>query len=67
MQLEKAFPALSQLFNGKKKGIIMIRFRDKVFENYFIDPVTAVITDENGIVQPTYNLLITSQLLYRLS
>ena len=32
----------------------MIRFRDKVFENYFIDPVTAVITDENGIVQPTY-------------
>ncbi len=32
----------------------MIRFRDKVYENYFIDPVTALITDENGVEQKTY-------------
>lgn len=31
----------------------MIRFKDKVFEDYFIDPVTAVITDKNGVVQKT--------------
>ena len=30
----------------------MIRFRNQRFEDYFIDPVTAVITDKNGIVQP---------------
>lgn len=29
----------------------MIRFKDKVFEDYFIDPVTAVITDKYGNVQ----------------
>lgn len=31
----------------------MIRFKDKVFEDYFIDPVTAVITDKDGNVQNT--------------
>ncbi len=30
----------------------MIRYKDKEFEEYFIDPVTAVITDKNGVVQP---------------
>jgi len=29
----------------------MIRFKDKVFEDYFIDHVTAVITDKKGVVQ----------------
>lgn len=29
----------------------MIRFRDKVFENYFIDPETGIITDKDGVVQ----------------
>ena len=32
----------------------MIRFKDKIFEEYFIDPVTVVITDSNGVVQKTY-------------
>lgn len=32
----------------------MIRFKDKEFEDYFIDSVTAVITDKNGVVQKTY-------------
>lgn len=32
----------------------MIRFKDKIFEEYFIDPVTAVITDSNGVPQKTY-------------
>ena len=31
----------------------MIRFKDKILEDYFIDPVTAVITDQNGVVQET--------------
>ena len=29
----------------------MIRYKDKIFEDYFIDPVTAVITDKNGVAQ----------------
>lgn len=29
----------------------MIRFHDKEFQQYFIDPVTALITDLNGVVQ----------------
>ena len=32
----------------------MIRFKDKTFTDYFIDPVTAIITDLNGIEQKTY-------------
>ncbi len=32
----------------------MIKIRDYVSEKYFIDPETAVITDENGVEQPTY-------------
>lgn len=28
----------------------MIRFKDRVFEDYFIDPVTAVITDKQGTI-----------------
>ena len=32
----------------------MIRFKDKILEDYFIDPVTAVITNKNGVVQKTY-------------
>lgn len=32
----------------------MIRFKDQILEDYFIDPVTAVITDQNGVVQETY-------------
>lgn len=31
----------------------MIRFKNKIYEDYFIDPETAVITDKNGIVQET--------------
>lgn len=30
----------------------MIRFKDKIFEDYYIDPITAQITDKNGVVQP---------------
>jgi hypothetical protein len=34
----------------------MIRYKDKVYEDYFIDPVTAVVTDKNGnIVRQYYN------------
>lgn len=29
----------------------MIRFKDQIFEEYSIDPVTAVITDKNGVEQ----------------
>lgn len=29
----------------------MIRFRNQVFEDYFIDPKTAVITDKNGKIK----------------
>ena len=32
----------------------MIRFKDKILEDYFIDPETAVITNKNGVVQKTY-------------
>lgn len=31
----------------------MIRLRNKIYEDYFIDPETAIITDKNGIVQET--------------
>ena len=31
----------------------MIRIRNEVFNDYFIDPETAIITDKNGIVQET--------------
>ena len=33
----------------------MIKFRDKILENYSIDPVTAVITNSKGEVQETKN------------
>lgn len=29
----------------------MIRYKEQVFKDYFIDPETAIITDKNGIVQ----------------
>lgn len=29
----------------------MIRYRDTILEDYFIDPLTAIITDKNGVVQ----------------
>ena len=32
----------------------MIRFRDTILEDYFIDPVTAVITNSKGEIQRTY-------------
>ena len=32
----------------------MIRYRDKIFEDYFIDKNTAIITDKFGNVQDTY-------------
>lgn len=31
----------------------MIRICDRIIEDYFIDPVTAVITDKDGIIQKT--------------
>ena len=31
----------------------MIRIRNEVFKDYFIDPETAIITDKNGAVQET--------------
>ena len=31
----------------------MIRFRDKIFPEYFIDPITAVITNSKGEIQKT--------------
>lgn len=31
----------------------MIRYRNEIFEDYFIDPETAVITDKNGNIQKT--------------
>lgn len=34
----------------------MIRFKDKVFENYFIDPVTSVITDKEGNILHQYKV-----------
>ena len=32
----------------------MIRYKDQILEDYFIDPVTAKITDKNGVVQKIY-------------
>ena len=32
----------------------MIKFRNKIFPEYFIDPVTAVITNSKGEIQETY-------------
>ena len=32
----------------------MIKFRNKIFTEYFIDPVTAVITNSKGEIQETY-------------
>ena len=32
----------------------MIRYKDIILEDYFIDPVTAVITNSKGEVQKTY-------------
>lgn len=32
----------------------MIRFKEKEFKEFNIDPVTAIITDQNGVVQETY-------------
>ena len=32
----------------------MIRYKDKIWENFDIDPITAEITDKNGYVQKTY-------------
>ena len=32
----------------------MIRYKDKIFPEYFIDPVTAVITNSKGEIQRTY-------------
>ena len=29
----------------------MIRFKNKLYEDYFIDPETAIITDKNGVIQ----------------
>ena len=37
----------------KEEIELMIRFKDKILEDYSIDPVTAIITDQNGIVQKT--------------
>jgi hypothetical protein len=31
----------------------MIRLRNNIYEDYFIDPETAIITDKNGVVQET--------------
>jgi len=30
----------------------LIKFKDRIFEQYFIDPETAVITDKDGVEQP---------------
>lgn len=32
----------------------MIRYKDKIYEDFFIDPETAIITDKNGVVQETH-------------
>lgn len=32
----------------------MIRYRDTILEDYFIDPLTAIITDKNGVVQNVF-------------
>ena len=32
----------------------MIRYKDKIFPEYFIDPVTAIITNSKGEIQETY-------------
>ena len=32
----------------------MIRYKDTILENYFIDPITAVITNDKGEIQKTY-------------
>ena len=32
----------------------MIRYKDKILEDYFIDPITAVITNSKGEIQKTY-------------
>ena len=34
----------------------MIRYKDKIFPEYFIDPVTAIITNSKGEIQKTYIL-----------
>ena len=32
----------------------MIRFKDTILEDFFIDPITAIITNSNGEIQETY-------------
>ena len=32
----------------------MIQYKDKIFPDYFIDPITAVITNSKGEIQRTY-------------
>ena len=32
----------------------MIKYKDKIFPDYFIDPVTAIITNSKGEIQKTY-------------
>ena len=34
----------------------MIRYKDTILEDYFIDPVTAIITNDKGEIQETYIL-----------
>lgn len=34
----------------------MIRLRNKIFEDYFIDPETGIITDKNGVEHTVFKL-----------
>ena len=53
MHGEEAESSPGQLYLMDKEEIeLMIRFKDKILEDYFIDPETAVITDKNGVIQP---------------
>jgi hypothetical protein len=43
------------IFNrGRKIEVYMIRYKYKIYEDFFIDPETAIITDKNGVVQETH-------------
>ena len=46
-------PAAFSILTGKGRYSNMIKFKDKILENYSIDPVTAIITNSKGEIQET--------------
>ena len=41
------------LNRGRKNEAVMIRYKDTILEDFFIDPITAIITNSKGEIQKT--------------